>query len=943
MDLTEKQKKRVESVFHEALTLPQEQREEYVANVCAEEESVRLEAVSLLRHYESANDLKELGKPHSDLEANLPLPGRIGPYEVLGRLGLGGMGEVYLARDPRLGRKVAVKVLAPAIVESKGAMDRLRREALAASALNHPNILTVHEFGEAGDTQYIVTEYVEGKPLRELIGELSPQQAIGHARQIGEALAAAHQAGIIHRDIKPENVMVRPDGYVKVLDFGLAKAAPLTGTDTTSIQQRLEQGAATMPGMLVGTISYMSPEQVRGQEVDQRTDVWSWGVVLYEMVGGMRPFAAESTGELIAAILGGKPSLPRKNLRLRSLLARALEKSPEDRYPQMTAALADLARIKVGTAPGFQARSGQRHPWAMRWIFYPALVLVSILAAVLALKYSKVRSGPLAVEGITPLTRNGGVTKAAISRHGKYIAYATNTATGQALWLRPLEAAESKAEEVHTSDWKYSGVAFSNQDDSLFFVVRQQEFGKLYHYQPSTRTTKLALEDVDGSIAFSPDGDRIAFLRQDSTRHQTYLIVKGMELSTETTLLTLSPPDYFWTSPAWSSDGKEIVAGVLSDSGMGSTSIKLISVRLDNRQQRVLGPEPWTWIANPVWLGSDSSIVVAAKKQTSNYAQLWRVSWPDGQVTALSQPGLSYSDLAVSRDEGRLVTVQYIRDPEPWVLSLTGAETARAIATPKTGFYGLAWTPSGDLISQTESGGQPDLVLIREKQPGLIHLTHDEFVEKNPAAGKDGQHVLFVSNRDGAFHLWRANLDGTGAVRLTNDSSEEDDPSMTPDGQWVIYTSIREGSNALWKVPIGGGTPVRVTSRLARKASVSPDGHSVVCEDGGDPAKGWRIAILDLKTGNPVRLAPEIPAGEGQVPVRWSRDGHKLFFVQTVAGTSNIWEESTHGGVLHQITHFQEGRIFALAPSPDGKSLGFIRGLSTSDAVLVKLGRAPNR
>jgi serine/threonine protein kinase/Tfp pilus assembly protein PilF len=319
---------------------------------------MRREVESLLTSHERAENFIEV--PAFEVAPELvttdsagPLVGKlIGHYRIESLIGIGGMGEVYLARDERLGRKAALKLLPDSLTTDQTQLSRFKNEARTASALNHPNILTVYEIGAEGNVQFIATEFIEGSTLRASLtcGRLNPHAALEIAVQVASALAAAHDAGIVHRDIKPENIMLRPDGYAKVLDFGIAK---LTEQKPASDDHRVETTALlqTRPGLVLGTAHYMSPEQARGQKVDARSDVWSFGVVLYEMVAGSPPFRGETPSDCIAAILTAEPTplsgvLPDVPPNLESILQKALRKKSDERYQTIKEMLADLRILK---------------------------------------------------------------------------------------------------------------------------------------------------------------------------------------------------------------------------------------------------------------------------------------------------------------------------------------------------------------------------------------------------------------------------------------------------------------------------------------------------------------------------------------------------------------------------------------------------------------------
>jgi serine/threonine protein kinase len=356
----------LETLFHQALQRAPKDRMEFLDVACGGNKALRRELESLLATHEAGGSLLE--NPATDLaaewaQANRPrpapqnsqpelMPQTLGPYQILSQLGKGGMGEVYLAEDTRLRRKVALKLLPAEFTNRRERLRRFEMEALAASATNHPNIITIYEIGRIDATQFISTEFVEGKTLRWIMNNwrLELREVLDIAIQVASALAAAHTAGIRHRDIKPENIMVRPDGLVKVLDFGLAKLADpptiLTDANATTAAE-----INTQPGMVMGTAQYMSPEQARGLTVDHRTDIFSLGVVLYEMAAGRAPFGGDALIEVLAAIAHRIPTslttlAPEMPARLEQIVNRALSKDREQRYQQAAELLAELKDLK---------------------------------------------------------------------------------------------------------------------------------------------------------------------------------------------------------------------------------------------------------------------------------------------------------------------------------------------------------------------------------------------------------------------------------------------------------------------------------------------------------------------------------------------------------------------------------------------------------------------
>src|SRR5207248_5213836 len=349
---------RITEIYHATIARPPEERVSFVGQECHGDETLRRQVEAMVKSHERSGDFIESPAftiaPELLIEVQtVDLIGQSsGHYQIESLLGVGGMGQVYLARDEQLGRKVALKLLPEHLTADETQLSRFKNEARSASALNHPNILTVYEIGAEGNRQFIAMEFIEGMTLRASLvrGRMNLPAALEIAVQVASALAAAHEAGVVHRDIKPENIMLRPDGYAKVLDFGIAKlteqrpASDGHTVDTTAMLQ-------TRAGLILGTAHYMSPEQARGQKVDARTDIWSLGVVLYEMVGGSPPFRGETPSDCIAAILTTEPPplsgvLPDVPVKLESLLQKALRKKSDERYQTIKEMLADLRILK---------------------------------------------------------------------------------------------------------------------------------------------------------------------------------------------------------------------------------------------------------------------------------------------------------------------------------------------------------------------------------------------------------------------------------------------------------------------------------------------------------------------------------------------------------------------------------------------------------------------
>src|SRR4051794_14555763 len=408
--------------------------------------------------------------PKAARPSTLDLEGQLlGSYRILRSLGTGGMGQVYLALDTRLGRHTALKFLSPELLAEPEMLERLQMEARAASSLNHPNILTIYEIAQMGGRHFIASEYVNGATLRVAIERkaVSLGLAVDIARQVASALVAAHEAGVIHRDLKPGNIMIRPDGYVKVIDFGLAKTVRLRAANSD------RSYTLTRPGAIVGTVDYMSPEQARGDSVDHRSDIWSLGVILYELLTERKPFEGATENHLIVGILDAKiPPLPNRDALpagLPDIVERALAKNPADRYQSAREMLHDLEQVQTG--------SERRTVWPLQSFDppkWPRRIALAFAAGAIALSLAAVfwymsRPAWFEVESVRQLTFNGRTRLSAISHDGRYLAYVVGDPGGiETLVLKQIESGSSEHIKIPGRPISYLGITFSADSQYLY-------------------------------------------------------------------------------------------------------------------------------------------------------------------------------------------------------------------------------------------------------------------------------------------------------------------------------------------------------------------------------------------------------------------------------------------------------------------------------------------
>ncbi len=917
---------------------------------------------------------------------------RIGRYEIQSLLGTGGMGEVYLARDRELGRAVAIKLMARS--EDKERLRRFRQEARAVSALNHPNILTIYEFGQYGDFHFIVTELIKGQTLREKIsqGVLSQTEALEISIQIGAALGAAHEAGIVHRDIKPENVMVLPDGYVKVLDFGLAKLTNLQKLFGPDPQASTASLLSTDPGLIVGTVNYMSPEQLRGQTVDERADVWSLGVVLFELIMQQRPFQGESVSDVIAAILERPPAsladiVPEIPTRLDAILTKALRKDKKERYQtarEFVAALKETRnQLEIETILGESKAKPHTRPAATRPLLptqdSPAQVPVTVLNTGSGSSSTRGKMGHwkkiglpllalLLMAGVwfslsktlfkqpasnqmrmKRLTTANNVMNAVISPDGRFFAYVQEEAGQQSLWLGQVNAAGGK-ELIPPRNANYGGLTFAPDGNSIYFSVfglkENTTSGTLFRIPILGGSQQELIDNVDSPITFAPDGKGLAFIRSHPEDGLDRLMIASLDGTNSRVLSERKRPDFYSITsregPDWSPDGK-VIACPAGRVGVGSEYMSVVTIDVETGRESLLTSQKWLRVGRTLWLKSGDGLVITASDFGTNLYQIFRLSYPDGEVSKVTVELSDYSNLSLTADSGLLLAV--VSDKSSTVFATAGDEPGQA--SPLTsgkydGLWGLAWTPEGELAYVSLESGNSDIWItgVDSKTPAR-QLTFDAAADDYPAVSPDGRQIVFVSNRTGAAHIWRMNSRGGDLKQLT-DIGGESFPQITPDGQWVIYSTRGKGPPSLWKVSVEGGQGVQLTNKLMTHwPAVSPDGKWIACLSKEDSIEEpMKLALLsaadasfsktfDITEG--VAASPALPA-----VIRWTPDSQAVAYVVTKNGISNIWEQPLSGGPPKKLTDFMADRIFWFDWSKDGKRLAYARGVLRNDVVLLE-------
>ena len=886
--MTPERWRQIEKLLQEALERDPGERAGFLERACAGEPSLREEVELLLAsqpaaNFLAANALEDATILLGEDESDSVLRRNFAHYFVEAKLGVGGMGEVYLARDLTLGRKVALKLLDSVLAGDASSRARFLREARLAASLDHPNICTIHEVGEAEGRPFIAMQYIEGQTLKKVIGgqPLRIDSVLSLTQQVAEALAAAHARGIVHRDIKSNNIIVTQQGQAKVLDFGIAKLLEKDG-NAAGVE-------VTVTGQLVGTPSSMSPEQARGTRVDARTDVWSLGVVLYEMITGHTPFPGETANDVIALVLQGEPPplshyVPEGADALQTIVTKALRKDPNERYQTVEEMIADLREVKQAqvvqvplerssdhrnlaqtTAPktGASGVTGvggatttsttssaeylvtaiKHHP---RAVAVGAVLLVA-LTFVGFMIYRAVRKNdtltnrtlaPFQTTKITRLTTVGTATAASVSPDGKYVAYATGEAvrTGfftrwpagrSSLWVKQIST-DSAVELIPSADVQYKGTTFSPDGEFVYYVITDENnpAGALYRVPVFGGTPRKILTRIHCPVTFSPDGEQLAFARNYENEGIDALIVAGTDGSGERTITERKGGDWIESDGlAWSPDGKRIVFGAGTD--VGGTHETLVEVPVAGGEPKTIAPQKWKSLGRIAWLSDGSGLVVIAGENSNTSwsgtdAQIWHIAYPEGSARKITNDlnGYTHSSLGLTSDSGSIVTTQEDTSARIWTVPLD------------TSF-------SSDAAKQITSG----------KFDGRHGLSWSP----------DGR-IVFITKVGDDEDVWIMNHDGTGRRQLTDDAAAEDRTVVSPDGRYIYFGSTRSGTQQIWRMDADGSNSVQLTrgEAINVEPSVSPDGKWIVFSAWkSGPSLLWK---MPAEGGEPIRLTDNAAA-----------------------------------------------------------------------------------
>jgi len=871
----------------------------------------------------------------------------ISHYKILEKLGCGGMGVVYKAEDTKLKRTVALKFLPPELTRDDEAKQRFVHEAQAASALDHPNICTVYEIDETDEHQmFISMACYDGETLKSKIakGGLQIDEAIDIVIQVAQGLQKAHDKGIVHRDIKPANVIVTSDGIAKILDFGLAKLGGQT--------------QLTKTGSTLGTVAYMSPEQARGDEVDHRSDIWSLGVVLNEMLAGKLPFRGEHDAAVIYSIMNEDPlPLSKSNVNtseeLQTIVSHALAKPKEDRYQTVSDFVGDLRseldRIKGKTQTSGSGRKSvlpkaSRLKKALGNPLVIGITLVCFVAIVWMAVSTFLRENSFRYESleIKKLTNSGDILVAALSPDGQYVAYSTRVSKGCNLYLKHIPSA-STAKLWQTDEGSfdaYSGLTFSPDGNYLYFMYESS----LCRLARLGGEPKIIVRGRLSHFAISPDGRRLAINRFRK------LVTMNEDGSDERKSGLDSTEKYFYrvisNGRAWSPDGRLIALKGFSED-YKRTGLMIHNL-IDSTEIDILNPL-WSRIDNVFWAADAKSLLLTGERTKGETSQIWNVSYPQGEVRQITSDANGFSDLSASADGKSLLAIQSTYANSLWVLPSGDEFKIQKVPTGEQMVQGwTSWTADNRILFVTGNSREHSLKAVYPDGSKLTTLYSDTigFASASrivttfasggaksrtflfpPQIARDTRTFYFESFGSGRSNIWRVDLQSGSRQNIYQGTSLAS-MALSADEEWLYITN----DSVLLKVRNDGKQVDTMFAEVGEDVSelrLSPDGIRLSSSRYNQKLEQYETVIVDVKSRKLLQTLPITSS------VEWTPDGRGLCLIITANNVPNIWMQSLAGGKPKQITHFPSDEIAHFRWSPDGKDLAVIRRSNPSDVYLL--------
>ncbi|MEP6900538.1 MAG: protein kinase [Actinomycetota bacterium] len=962
--------KQIDELFDAVLDLPEAARENFLSVKCNGDEDLKREVLSLLKATASTGNFLEksaMGVAAKNLADEETITfdayflGRtIGTYHIEKQIGAGGMGEVYLAYDEKLKRKVALKILPAEYTSNDERVKRFELEARAISALNHPNIVTIYDVGNAAGINFIATEFVEGKTLRELLGtNLKLKDVLAIILQTCDALSTAHNSRIIHRDIKPENIMVRPDGYVKILDFGLAKLSEIDLNTMKNFKH-------TAKGVIIGTPAYMSPEQVSDENVDHRTDLWSIGVVLYELLTGVNPFKKENRQTTFQAILLQQPPLASSinseiSSELDQVLVKALEKDADLSYQTASDLRADLKRVKreLDSSPSWITRSaemekGKKGKAVRRRNYFVnglAFLLLPLLAFAIWFMAGKPENSPMREASEWINAKHSQLTDSpwvegypSLSPDGKNIIFASDSNNDRNIYVQRIGG---KNPTNLTPNSKESDTMPTYSPDGKLIAFRSERNPAGIYVMEETGENVRRISDIGFHPSWSPDGKKVLVSDKAAAIHTVHTVPNSslwaIDVKTGEKQKLETKGDAIM--PACSPNGNRIAFWYVADGKLPN----IATIPADGGEPVVIAENDASdW--NPVWSPDGKFLYFASDRGGS--MNLWRVPLdektgkPLGEPESIPTPSKYLRHITISRDGKTIAYVRYESQSNVQAISfdlktLKVTSEATSITRGDRELGNPMLSPDGELfVARNPTRTQEDLVIFDKKGKNWRNLTNDKFRDRIPRWSPDGKKIAFSSDRSGQYQIWTINPDGSNLQQLTfSDKTAAMTPIFSPDGAKLAFTEVSEKSQTSrildftksWAQQSPQNLPVTPDNQQYSVRDWSKDGKKLLViyfePDGDENGTG----VFDLE-----KQTFEKMTETGSTPF-WLGDNRHFIFIDR--NTLLLCDTQTK-----KITELYKPSAYEIqqaVPSPDNKTI-FFRYLQVDADVWLIDSTQPN-
>ncbi len=948
---------KVNELFNTALDLAPGDREAYLKGACDGNEHLLSEIRSLLAAEDEAGDF--IRKPllpglqdlsHPDRESHL-IGKTIGNFLVEKSIGSGGMGDVFLATDLRLGRKVALKMLPNTLASDPSFLKRFENEAKAAATLNHPNVATIYSVEEIDGKQVIAMEYVEGKTL----DQLTPSKGLDIATFLdwftclSDALKHAHERGIIHRDVKPGNIIITPAGIPKILDFGLAqfdRTRYVMGSDETSI---------TQPGQIIGTPSYMSPEQAEGKEVDHRTDIFSLGVVMYEALTGRRPFLGATQSNVVEAVIEGKFESIAKHRSavphvLGKMVERCLETSRRKRLQSMREIHTILKDVRSASDAGVSIDSFARRFYleatspSMNWVF-GAAGLVAILTFAGWYFISRPATPPFSVDRISirKISQTSNVAVASISPDGRSIAYVAYEENGdRSLWLRRVNDPNAIQIVPPQQVFFWDSPVFSSDGEYIFYLTAERgaTHGTMFRVPSLGGLPRKIVERVNHLGNLSADDRTILFVRYGDPDPNRSANTTDARIMSADALNGSGEMEYRRTEgetilrdPRFSPDGRsiihvmrELVDGVEFWSVM-THDIAEVSDRTVLRQRGRIG--------EIAILHSAKGLIMNAVDEDSNRRQLFHVALTGGEITRITNDISSYMNVSVDRDGRFIVGAQRNDEGRIWIGRMDDPSSMTLMNRDTIGHQVVDWTPDGRIVFDVHLDSRLSIWISDADGKNALQLTPSDSDNSEPRVSGDGRFIAFTSNRSGFNQVWRMNIDGGSPRLLADVPGITQLPRFAADGRSVVFRWFNMGSPPLGKALIDGGSIEGIENlppAVIYYWAMSPDGRST--GHSLDDRKDGRMKVVVRSEGAAERILDIFPSRI----FKWTPGSRQIIYQERLNGenlTTKLFQIDPSDPVRRLLLSTEPEDLLDFSLAPDGERFAVVRSRTVSNAVML--------